>query len=87
MPTTPRLWDHLPEAAPYHAAADARSAAMRAAVHVRDAHGAGSPEERAATRTLDEARERFRHADRAFLEAVRREKARRSEETATPAAA
>lgn len=72
-----------PEAAPYHAAADARSAA----IHARDAHGTGSPEERAATRTLDEARERFRDADHPFAEAARREKARRSEETATPAAA
>ena len=83
MPDTPpRPWGHLPEAFAYREAADARGAAMRAAVLAHDTRGPGSPEEGAAARALGEARERFRAADRAFADAVRREQMRRAGEAA-----
>lgn len=59
-----------PEARAYFAATARRSRAMTEACRAYDAHGPGSPEERAALRRLEEARAAVRRADAAYAAAA-----------------
>jgi hypothetical protein len=59
-----------PEARAYFAATKRRSRAMAEACRAYDAHGAGSPEERAALRRLEGARAAVRRTDAAYRAAA-----------------